>query len=59
MPKGQYLTDGELEKEGGHMTDDTIYRSVSLSKGQVFLECVCACVCVRTCSCVYVVALFM
>ncbi|XP_046681100.1 SEC14-like protein 1 isoform X2 [Homalodisca vitripennis] len=35
VPKGLYLTEGELEREGGHMTDDTIYHSVSLSKGQV------------------------
>lgn len=37
VPKNLYLTEGELVKEGGHMTDDTIYHSVSLSKGQVSL----------------------
>lgn len=35
IPKGLYLTEGELEREGTHMTDDTIYHSVSLSKGQL------------------------
>lgn len=37
VPKNLYLTEGELVKERGHMTDDTIYHSVSLSKGQVSL----------------------
>lgn len=38
VPKNMYLTEGELEREGGHMTDDTIYHSVSLGKGQVNYE---------------------
>ncbi|XP_054289717.1 protein real-time isoform X2 [Macrosteles quadrilineatus] len=41
VPKNLYLTEGELEKEGGHMTDDTIYSSVSLGKGQVHEVLVC------------------
>jgi len=35
IPKNMYLTEGEMEREGGHMTDDTIYHSVSLGRQQV------------------------
>ncbi|XP_075220427.1 real-time isoform X2 [Lycorma delicatula] len=35
VPKGLYLTEGEMEREGCPMTEDSIYQSVSLSKGQV------------------------
>lgn len=35
VPKSLYLTEAELEKEGHHITDDSIYHSISLSKGQV------------------------
>nr|CAD7445480.1 unnamed protein product [Timema bartmani] len=35
VPKGLYLTGSELEKEGGPLTDDSIYHSVSLGRGQV------------------------
>lgn len=35
VPKGLYLTEGEMEREGGNMVDDSIYHSVSLAKGQV------------------------
>ncbi|KAL1140341.1 hypothetical protein AAG570_000273, partial [Ranatra chinensis] len=35
VPKSLYLTESELAKEGGHMTDDSIYQSVSLAKGHI------------------------
>uniref|UniRef100_A0A1B6BXY7 CRAL-TRIO domain-containing protein n=1 Tax=Clastoptera arizonana TaxID=38151 RepID=A0A1B6BXY7_9HEMI len=35
VPKGLYLTEGEMEREGGHLVDESIYNSVSLAKGQV------------------------
>nr|CAD7199101.1 unnamed protein product [Timema douglasi] len=35
VPKGLYLTGSELEKEGGPLTDDSIYHSISLGRGQV------------------------
>ncbi|RZF36589.1 hypothetical protein LSTR_LSTR010700 [Laodelphax striatellus] len=35
IPKSMYLTEGEMEREGLGMTEDSIYKSVSLSKGQV------------------------
>ncbi|XP_014244140.1 SEC14-like protein 1 [Cimex lectularius] len=34
IPKSMYLTEGELCKEGHHMTDDSIYHSVSITKSQ-------------------------
>nr|CAD7405922.1 unnamed protein product [Timema poppensis] len=38
VPKGLYLTGSELEKEGGPLTDDSIYHSISLGRGQVKLD---------------------
>lgn len=35
MPKHLYLKDGELEKEACTITEDSIYQSVTLTKGQV------------------------
>lgn len=35
MPKNLYLKEGELEKEACTMTEDSIYQSVTLTKGQV------------------------
>ncbi|XP_063220835.1 SEC14-like protein 1 isoform X2 [Bacillus rossius redtenbacheri] len=35
VPKGLYMSEGDQEKEGGLLTDDSIYRSVSLGRGQV------------------------
>lgn len=34
VPKSLYLTEGELGREGNPLTDDSMYHSVSLSKGQ-------------------------
>uniref|UniRef100_A0A0V0GBY7 Putative phosphatidylinositol transfer protein sec14 n=1 Tax=Triatoma dimidiata TaxID=72491 RepID=A0A0V0GBY7_TRIDM len=35
VPKSLYLTEGELGREGHHITDDSIYSSVSIAKGQI------------------------
>lgn len=35
VPKSMYMTDVELEKEGCPLTEDSIYRSVTLGRGQV------------------------
>ncbi|XP_066998063.2 SEC14-like protein 1 [Anabrus simplex] len=35
VPKSLYMTEGELEKEGCPLTEDSIYHSVSLGRGQV------------------------
>lgn len=35
MPKNLYLKEGELEKEACTITEDSIYQSVTLTKGQV------------------------
>lgn len=35
MPKNLYLKEGELEKEACTITEDSIYESVTLTKGQV------------------------
>lgn len=35
MPKTLYLKEGELEKEACTITEDSIYQSVTLTKGQV------------------------
>ncbi|XP_069684497.1 SEC14-like protein 1 isoform X1 [Periplaneta americana] len=35
VPKGLYMTEGGLEKEGCPLTEDSIYHSVSLGRGQV------------------------
>lgn len=35
VPKNLYLKDGELEKEACTITEDSIYQSVTLTKGQV------------------------
>lgn len=39
VPKGFYLTEAELGREGVHnLTDDSIYHSVVVPKGQVILS---------------------
>lgn len=35
MPKNLYLKDSELEKEACTITEDSIYQSITLTKGQV------------------------
>lgn len=35
VPKGLYMTEGDLEREGCPLTEDSIYHSVSLGRGQV------------------------
>lgn len=35
VPKNLYLKEGELEKEACTITEDSIYESVTLTKGQV------------------------
>lgn len=35
VPKALYMTEGELEREGCPLTEDSIYHSVSLGRGQV------------------------
>lgn len=35
VPKVLYLTEGDLEREGCPLTEDSIYHSVSLGRGQV------------------------
>jgi len=35
VPKNLYLKEGELEKEACTITEDSIYQSVTLTKGQV------------------------
>lgn len=40
MPKNLYLKEGELEKEACTITEDSIYQSVTLTKGQVILTCI-------------------
>ncbi|GLH14610.1 uncharacterized protein GBIM_18966 [Gryllus bimaculatus] len=35
VPKSLYMTESELEKEGCPLTEDSIYHSISLGKGQV------------------------
>jgi hypothetical protein len=37
VPKGLYMTEGDLEREGCPLTEDSIYHSVSLGRGQVSL----------------------
>lgn len=39
MPKHLYLKEGELEKEACTITEDSIYQSVTLTKGQVIYTC--------------------
>lgn len=39
MPKNLYLKEGELEKEACTITEDSIYQSVTLTKGQVIYNC--------------------
>lgn len=40
MPKNLYLKEGELEKEACTITEDSIYQSVTLTKGQVIYTCI-------------------
>ncbi|GFG33633.1 hypothetical protein Cfor_03387, partial [Coptotermes formosanus] len=35
VPKGLYMTEGDLEREGCPLTEDSIYHSVTLGRGQV------------------------
>lgn len=35
VPKNLYLKEGDLEKEACTITEDSIYQSVTLTKGQV------------------------
>jgi hypothetical protein len=35
VPKNLYLKEGDLEKEAYTITEDSIYQSVTLTKGQV------------------------
>lgn len=35
VPKGLYMTEGDLEREGCPLTEDSIYHLVTLGRGQV------------------------
>jgi len=40
VPKNLYVKEGELDKEACTITEDSIYQSVTLTKGQVIYTCI-------------------